>query len=165
MAYDKKFQVVNFDNSRPLLTLAAATGIIQSLTDDLATEGYYAVSMDVAIAAEQLDAADGPVDIWIKARDWTLAEFEEYLELATSFSRVDLRQKEIGRRGTTIKHIGMITPTELALNDGKVMRVKLGIYVPEGQSLDLVYYNSNDAVMTTGCIVSASGKMYGRWAS
>lgn len=162
---DKKFQVVNFENSRPLLTLAAETGIIQSLTDDLATEGYYAVSMDIAMAIENFDASDGPIDVWVKSRDWTLAEFGEYLLNATTFSRVDLRQKEIAARGRTIKHIGMITNAQPSLHDGDVKRIKLGLYIPEGQSLDLVYFNTNDALMTTGAIVNSSGKMYGRWAN
>ncbi len=162
---NSSFQVVNFENERPFLTLASDTGIIQSLTDDLASEGYYAISMDITAALEEIDAADGPIDLWIKSRDWTLAEFEEYLENPTTFSRVDLKQREIVARGRSIKHIGTLTPAVTVLNDGKPVRVKLGMYVPEGQSLDLVWYNSNDEVMVTGCIGSTSGKMYGRWAN
>ncbi len=62
-----------------------------------------------------------------------------------------------------MKHIGMIGAIEPNLNDGKPKRVKLGIYIAEGHTLDLVYYNSSTALLTTGAVVHASGKMYGRW--
>ncbi len=162
---NKNFQSVVFDNSRVLLTLAAATGLEQALTDDAASEGYYAISMDIALAMTGITAAEGPIDCWIMHSDWTLAEFEEYLELATGFDRGDMKSREIQARGKTMKHIGVLTSEEPALADGQIKRVKLGIYIAEGSTLDLIYYNSGAAPLTTGATVNASGKMYGRWTA
>ncbi len=160
---NKNFQSIVFESDRALLTLAATTGLEQALTDDTASEGYYAISMDISLNITGLEVGEGPIDCWVMQNDWTLAEFEAYLELATGFDRGNMQSREVQARGRTMKHIGMIGAIEPNLNDGKPKRVKLGIYIAEGHTLDLVYYNSSIALLTTGAVVHASGKMYGRW--
>ncbi len=165
MPFMGKFQPISISKSTALATLASETGLLTSLTTDPASEGYFTVSTDLNVSWDNPTAGEGAIDVWIADNDWTLAEIEEYVELATGFDRGDMKAQEIQRRGRSIRKVGSLTPEDNNLADGNVTRTKFRHYIAEGSTLQLMYYNAGPSALTTGSEISISGKMYGSWAN
>ncbi len=159
-----KFQPIQINKTLALGTLAQATGVLTSLTTDAASEGYWCVSMDLTAAWSAATAGEGAIEVYLADNDWSLAEVEEYIELATGFDRGDKKAQEIQARGRTIRYVGAVTPEDNSLNDGKPTRVKFRIYIAEGSTLALCFYNLG-AALTTGFSMDIAGTMYGNWAN
>ena len=49
------------------------------------------------------------------------------------------------------------------INDGRVIRQKLGFYLVEGTELVMWAHNKSGAVQTTGNLVRCYGEIYGNW--
>ncbi len=160
-----KFQPISISKSTALATLASETGLLTSLTTDAASEGYWCVSTDLNLSWDSPTAGDGSIDVYLADNDWSLAEIEEYIELATGFDRGDKKAQEIQARGRSIRKVGSLTPEDNNLNDGNVTRTKFRIYIAEGSTLALCMYNAGAAALTTGSEISVSGVMYGSWAN
>ncbi len=160
-----KFQPISISKSTPLLTLASETGLLTSLTTDAASEGYWCVSTDLNLSWDSPTTGEGSIDVYLADNDWSLTEIEEYIELATGFDRGNKKSQEIQARGRTIRKVGSLTPEDNNLNDGNVTRTKFRIYLAEGSTLALCFYNAGAAALTTGSEISVSGRMYGNWAN
>ncbi len=156
-----KFQPIGINRQSALTTLGAKTAQATPITTDGASEGYHAKSMDISVVWENPTTGEGPIDVWVIDNDWSITEFEEYLEQTTGFDR---GAQEIQARGRSMKHIGSLSPEENVLNGGDPLRVPLKLFIAEGHTLEFVMYNSGAAALTSGSVVNFSGKMWGNWA-
>jgi len=160
-----KFQPIKLSAQQALATLASETGLLGTITSDLASEGYWCVSLDLNISWDNAAVGDGAIDIYLANSDWTLAEVEEFIEITTGFQRGDKKGQEIQSRGRSIRKVGSLTPEVNNLNDGKATRIKFKQYIAEGDTLNFCFYNNAPAALTTGSTISWSGQMYGSWAN
>ncbi len=160
-----KFQPISISKSTALATLASETGLVTSLTTDAASEGYWTVSTDLNISWDNPTAGEGSIAVYLAHNDWSLAEIEEYIELATGFDRGDKKAQEIQSRGRSIRKVGSLTAEQNNLNDGKPTRTKFRQYIDEGNTLQLCFYNEGPSALTTGSEISVSGVMFGNWAN
>ncbi len=142
------------EDSGDLGTLATETGVV-SVFDETVNGRTQVSSIVVAVSAEDLADADGPLEVLVAHSDYTLVEIEEYIEATGSWNAGDMIQsKEVGRR--LIRSLGTVSPQEPAIADGRKMKYKLNWTLEQGQTLDMVVYN-HGAVLTTGCHVFLTG--------
>ncbi len=120
----------------------------------------WALSIDITASISDVTANEGPIVIGVAHSDYTAAEIEEWLEGVSSWITADKIRQEQSRR--KIRQIGVFDCTETAerLNDGRVLRVKLGFKLEDGTTLQFWAYNDGAAVMTTGALVSIKGKAF-----
>ncbi len=102
----------------------------------------------------------GPLIIGVAHSDYTDAEIEEWVELTTGWDGGDLVSREVARR--KIKRIGTFRmPNAVGessvLNDGKMIRTKLGWKLFEGDNLNFWVYNPGVTVATTSPDISVAG--------
>ncbi len=159
-----RFQPIQLSAQQAMATLASKTGLLGTITSDLASEGYWCVSLDLNVSWDGAAAGEGSMDLYLAHSDWTLVEVEEFIEITTGFDRGDKKGQEVQARGRSIRKVGSLTPEENNLNDGKPTRVKFKIFIPAGNTLNWVFYNNGNALLTTGSFMSWHGKMYGSWA-
>ncbi len=143
----------NIDLNANLGTLAGVTA--QAIpTADSVSERARCTSIDCVYALSNFTpTADvGPVVIGVAHGDYTQAEIEEWLELATGWDVADLVSREISSR--LIRRIGVFEDPDSAagvavLNDGKAIKTRLNWPLNSGQGLDFWVYNSGSAAFVT----------------
>ncbi len=145
-----------FDNSVTLGTLAANTGLLDR-TDSSVADRTYILSMEGVHSINGLDAAN-TVYLGVAHSDYSLAEVEEWIEAQGAWDEGDLVQQEISRR--KIRQIGVFTPEETALNEGKSLKTKLGFILNSGDGLNFWLYNPDAAGLTTGAEWTSLGHVW-----
>lgn len=143
------------DESVALSTLAAETGILAPT--DTVDDTSYLISTEMVFSIREHTAGQGPLVLYWAHSDYTLAEIEEFIELQTGWGQADEVSKEISRR--KVKLIGQFSGsgTEEILNDGRLLKTKVGFVVSESQGLNLVVYNGSGSTLTSGTIVEFKG--------
>ncbi len=143
----------NIDERQALATLAAATGVKNSI-DDSVDDSTWASSVEALWSVTGITDGDniGPIMVGYAHSDYTLAEIEEWIERSVSWSEANLIEREISQR--KIKRIGMFrnpdTPGQAALlNEGRMVKTKLGWVLNEGQTIALWYYNVGTAAFAS----------------
>ncbi len=143
----------NYKASQQLGTLAGNTGI-STLMDDEVEETCWVSSMLGTWSMQDVTPGTeiGPIGVFVSHGDYTLAEVEEWIENNKTWSTGDMVAQEIAKR--KIRQIGVFnlprdTNSTVTLNDGKLLRTKLGWYLQPGQKLRLTYYNMGDNAFAT----------------
>ncbi len=143
----------NIDLEADLGSLAAATAIAVP-TQDQVSERARCTSIDCTYALSDFTptAGVGPVIVGVAHGDYSQAEIEEWIELATGWDVSDLVSREISSR--LIRRIGVFEDPDSAagvavLNDGKPIKTRLNWPLNSGQGLDFWVYNSGSAAFVT----------------
>ncbi len=143
----------NIDLEANLGTLAGTT--LQAVpTTDQVSERTRLTSIDCSYSLSDFTpTADvGPVIVGVAHGDYSQAEIEEWVELATGWDVADLVSREISSR--LIRRIGVFETVGDAndvfvLNDGKPIKTRLNWPLESGQGLDFWVYNSGSAAFVT----------------
>ncbi len=144
-----------------LTTLAAKTGVKNAVTDVVTEPAWLSsVKASWALKNNTVTAGAGPILVGIAHVDYTLAEIEEWLENAQSWSVHDLRQQEIARR--KIRKVGIFPNLDelgsQVLNDGKPIRTKCGWMINTGDTIAIWAYNTGTtAIATSAPILHTEG--------
>ncbi len=143
----------NIDLNFNLGSLAAADVITQAVQDSV-SERSRITSVDAVYGLSNFTptADSGPLIIGVAHSDYTDAEIEEWIELATGWDVGDLQSREISSR--LIRRIGQFdSPADatafVALNDGKAIKTRLNWPLNSGQTLDFWVYNTGTAALAT----------------
>ncbi len=157
----KHFQVLPIDESIVLSTLAdngISTAAMQVLSQD-----FDIISADILCDITGLTEGDGPIEVGWAQSELTGAEILEYLD-ASPVSDVDVPAIEHAKR--RVRSLGVFSGSVGAesLNDGKPIRSRMFIHVPDGEELaDVWIVNRSGGPLTTGAVVHFQGKLYGNW--
>ncbi len=155
------FQVLPVDETLVLSTLAdngISTAAMQVLTQD-----YDIISADIICDITGLTEGDGPIEVGWAQSELTGAEILEYLDAAPT-SQVDVPAIEHAKR--RVRSLGSFSGSVGAesLNDGKAIRSRMFIHVPDGEELaDFWVVNRSGSPLTTGAEVHFQGKLFGNW--
>ncbi len=145
-----------FDNSVTLGTLAANTGLLDR-TDSSVADRAYVLSMEATHSIIGLAAGES-VQLGVAHSDYSLAEVEEWIENQGGWDEGDLVSQEINRR--KIRTIGVFTSEETALNEGRMLKTKLGFILNSGDGLNFYVYNPDAAGLTTGSEWTSQGHVW-----
>ncbi len=104
-------------------------------------------------------AGEGPIYFGVAHSDYTDAEIEEYLELASDVGILDPVDNEKANR--MIRFIGSFSGagTDESLNDGNPVKTKLNWPVGDAKQLNMWAYNRSGGALTTGCVVEVGGQI------
>ncbi len=144
-----------FDNSVTLGTLAANTGVLDAT--EIVAQRSFILSMEAAHSIIGLAAGES-VYLGVAHSDYSLAEVEEWIENQGGWDEGNLISQEINRR--KIRNIGVFTSEETALNEGKVLKTKLGFILNSGDGLNFFLYNPDAAGLTTGSEWTSLGHVW-----
>lgn len=139
-------------------TLNASTAIVSTL--DTVTERSYIASAWLLWSIRGATAGEGPIRVGLMHSDYTAAELEEYLEATNSWAEADLVAQEVSNR--RIREVGIFSNvgTEEVLNDGRMIKTKLGWILNAGQTIDVWAYNASGAQLATGQVVGTAGHVW-----
>ncbi len=143
----------NLDLDGDLGTLASRTAVLISTDTVIDRTLVSSVVATYSLSGVSIGNDIGPVEVGVAHSDYTLAEIEAYLELATSWNETDLLDKEVQSR--KIRRIGVFdSPVGGAggaymLNDGKPIKTKLNWIMTNGQGLNYFAYNLGTAAFST----------------
>ncbi len=143
----------NIDLEVPFTNLSGSS-LVKTDVQDVLTEAAYISSMKATWAMGEYTPVlnTGPILVGVAHSDYTAAEIEEWVELATGWDGGDKVSREIARR--QIRRVGVFeTPQAVEdqthLNDGKPIRTKIGWSLSTGQTLAVWVYNSGSAQVST----------------
>ncbi len=156
----RRYQRGVVNQTQVLTGLAAVTGIKQAFAG-LVTETTWVSSVKAQYFLSDFAAVAnaGPITVYLMHSDYTLAEFESYIEAlaATSWDISDKVSREIARRGRFIKMVGQFfyesghsVTDVLGISGGKPITTKLGWRLYTGDTVAVVYYNPGSAALTGG---------------
>ncbi len=153
------FRVLPFSVSAAAGALAngdLASTAIGSIVDDR----MWLMSLAGTFAARDFTAGEGPIVCGVAHSDYSAAEIEECLEAQAAWDQSDLVAREQAKR--KVRTIGTFANvlTSETLNDGKEMKIKLGWMAEVGMTLQFWTWNKSGAVLTTGGIFQADGRVY-----
>ncbi len=146
-------------------TLANRTGVLS--VGPTMTRGGRILSLRLQAAIQALTAGDGPHSLWLLSSDFSLAEFEAYVELNGPVTPSDKTAQEVSTRGRSIRYLGLLVPvgndavSALSLKDVSMSGFQ---WSEEGEAGGFQYcvYNEGKA-MTTGAICRISTQNFVEW--
>ncbi len=151
----------NLDVDFALGTLAAQT-LVSQLNADTVDERTRVTSIVATWALQGYTVTDnvGPIVVGVAHSDYSSAEIEAWVELATGWSEGDKVSQEVSNR--LIRRVGTFSPpldiASTALNDGRPVKTKLNWILNAGQNLRFWAYNQGSvAVGTTDPDVHITG--------
>ncbi len=143
----------NIDLTWSLGALAGADVITQAVQDAVEERAYLS-SIKATYSMKDLTITPdaGPLHMGVMHSDYTDAECEEWIELATGWAEGDLQSREVANR--KIRRIGSFEASGQALatqvlNDGKPITTKCGWVLTTGQNVRFWVYNSGTASLAT----------------
>ncbi len=138
----------------------AASDVAKGNLGSVLDQECWAISIDTIISTTNITAGDGPLLVGVAHSDYSAAEIEEWIEEASSWIKSNKIGQERARR--KIRTIGIFRGNldEEIMNDGRMLRTKLGFALEDGQTLAFWGYNQSDVVFTTGGTVNIHGKAY-----
>ncbi len=145
------------------LVALASNDVSLTAFPTLLDQEVYAISMDIIAALHGLTANEGSIVVGVAHSDYAATEIEEWFEAGTSWQKGDKVSNEQAAR--KCRMIGTFAQdsqagTKAYMNNGVVMRIKLGFVIEDGKGLSLWAYNEGVATLTTGAIVEIKGKAY-----
>ena len=154
------FQVLPVSGLLTLSTLAAEAIIavnIMAIDDD-----FWVQSCDLAWNMQGHTAGQGPLLVGINNGDLSVTEIGECIS-AVPASRSDIVEREEARR--PVRRVGIFPglSTDEALNDGKVIRTRIKMYLAQGTDLQMYAQNKSGGSLTTGTLIRVFGSIYGEW--
>ncbi len=143
-------------------TLAAKTLAVLAVSD-VVSERTYISSIDCLWSMIGKTVADnqGPIMVGVAHSDYTAAEIEAWIERTNSWKEADLVSREISSR--KIRRVGIFNEDvdlgTQVLNNGRIIKTKLGWILNSGQTIDVWAYNNGSVALgTTDPNVVVSGK-------
>ncbi len=141
------------DEDLSLSTLGAKT-LVKTNFDNTPQEELFVSSIQAAWSIAEFTGAnnDGPIMVGIAHSDYTVAEIEEYIENAASWSVGDKIAQEQAKRLVRIVGIFRRESSAVAgavLNDGKLIKTKLNWQLITGQTLAIWAYNLGSSALAT----------------
>ncbi len=160
-----RYHPVTVIESLGLSTLGGGSSIRGQLTADTATERYWANSVHLTASIADATAGEGPIDLWVCHSDLSTSEFDAFIANSTSFAAGNISSKEIQSRGKWAKHLGTIEldAASNVLEDGRLMKVKLGFMIETSQTIFLHAINQGGSTLTTGALAVAQGTLHGNF--
>ncbi len=148
-----------FQETVTLGTLAASTGILGVISDNVDEQAFY-LSVEATYALQGHTAGEGPIEVYACHSDYTLAEVEEFIENTQAWSKGDLISQEINKR--KIRYVGSFSGNEVAevLNDGNLLKTSLKFSGISGTSISFCCYNHDSGGLTTGTLVVIAGHVW-----
>lgn len=133
-------------------TLASRTAVLESTPTVVDTTRVTSIKVLYTLSGLTPAANSGPIMVGVAHSDYTLAEVEEFIELASSWSAANLINRE--RSNRLIRRVGVfeipaLSTESTTLNDGKAIRTKLNWRLSEGQGLNFWFYNLGEAALVT----------------
>ncbi len=122
----------------------------------------FMVSADLAWGIEGATAGEGPMVVGLAHNDYTAAEIEEAIEASASWDQGDRVANERRRRLVRIAGTFPLTVADEVLNDGRVLKTRLGFRVEIGQTLKVWAYNPTTGTIATGIVVNITGGINSR---
>ncbi len=121
---------------------------------DVVTEMARCTSIECSYALSDFTPTQnvGPLIVGVAHGDYSAAEIEEWVELATGWDVGDLVSREVSSR--LIRRIGIMEDVSDAegvavLNDGKPIKTRLNWQIQTGKTLDFWVYNSGSVAIVT----------------
>ncbi len=146
-------------------TLATKTGVI--VNGPAVTRGGKFLSTSIRGALRGLTAEEGPILYGIMNADFSLAELEEYLELAGPLTPNDKVSSERASRGQFIRVLGVAGPSLDQTTIRHVNHKMSGLKFAEtGESTggwEWWIYNLGAATLTTGSVLSLFCQHFVAW--
>ncbi len=141
------------DEDLSLGTLAAKT-LVKTNFDNTGQEELFCSSVVASWAIQEFTSAnnDGPIMVGLAHSDYTVAEIEEYIENAASWSVGDKIAQEQAKR--LVRIVGILRGTDSAtvgsrLNNGVPIKTKLNWQLITGQTLAIWAYNLGSSALAT----------------
>ncbi len=157
-----RLAVINVDES--IVLGALVDNSVISVDSDPFGREFYAISTDLYWGLDALTVGEGPIVVGVAHNDYTDVEMAETLNQTGMEDPGDKIAQERGRR--LVRRAGQFSgvASNQVLNDGKVLRTRIGFVLTDGFSLAFWAQNkSNSAPLTTGAAINVNGKIYGRW--
>ncbi len=106
---------------------------------------------------------EGPITVGYAHGDYTDTEIEEWYEGQNDILRGDKIAAEISQR--FIRRAGMFSGVAASetLNDGRSIKTRLNWVIAEGKTVRMWAYNGDVNALTTGTVLTCSGRMYMRF--
>ncbi len=156
-------QNVNLFHVQALGTVQSSTLVTTAMLAAGDNE-YRLLSLNGYWSIRGATAGEGPIICGVAHSDYSIAEIEEFLENETQLTRGDvIATREIGKR--LVRRIGQfsVIGTDEVLNDGLPVKVRLNWPMSEDSVPAIWAYNFSGAQLTTGAVVSFTGKMTIAW--
>lgn len=140
----------NIDLDFALGTLAAQDVVVSAVADAVVSRSII-TSIDCSYSLSGYTVTDnvGPIQVGVAHFDYSDAEIEEWIELATGWDGGNLQSQEVSNR--KIRSIGTIPMiTSLAaspLNEGRPIKTKLNWIIEPGQGLKFWAYNQGSVAV------------------
>ncbi len=138
-------------------------GVVSSANiTQFGTTKFKVVSTDLTWTSLGATPTEGPIQVGIGNADLSNTEMGEALD-AQPTSKADIVALERIRR--PVREVGAfaVVSANDVLNDGKPIRQKLVTVLDEGIELDVWARNKSGATLTTGHIITVTGRVYGYW--
>ncbi len=153
--------VLRVNSDFPMGT-ALAQAVVTSAITNIGGTRFRMVAADLYWAMHDHTANEGPVEVGLSNGDLTVTEIAEALD-ASPISPADIIALERARR--PVRRSGMFSEQAGdVLNEGKPIRTKFRTTADVGIEINAWARNLDDVSMTTGTIITVTGKIYGHWA-
>lgn len=154
---------VQLDSSLALSTLAL-NDVVSGDFIAAGDESFRLLNIQGLWSMRGITVGEGPVVFGVAHGDYSAAEIEECLEVATGLTRGDKVAKEQGDR--LVRRIGLFDASEAdqEINDGKPIHTRLNWHITEGQTIQMWAWNKSGAnPMTTGAVLLFQGSLTVKW--
>ncbi len=123
---------------------------------------HVVISADLNWSVRDLTPTEGPVEVGLSTNDLSITEIIESLDAVPS-GRDDVIALERTKR--PVREVGMFSgvAAEEVLNDGKPIRTRMGFRHSATTATNIFAVNRSGATLTTGGVVTVTGKLYVRW--
>ncbi len=129
---------------------------------DTVNERTWISSLRAVIGTRAFTAGEGPATLFVAHSDYSNTEIEEALEAITSWDRGDLVAREHANRKVRVIGQVLLAVAAETLNDGKPQRIRVGMLLEEGDTLQFGLLATSGAI-TTGGVLEITGHANG-WA-
>ncbi len=158
---NSKFFVYPVETTLSLGSLSADAVLLSALTAFGITK-VRLISADLTWSRKGATVNEGPVRVGLANNNLAIGEVAEKLD-ARPTSQTDIIAMERSRRPVRDAGAFQGENANETLNDGKVIRTKLGFVLDEGAELSIFVRNKSGASLTTGGVVQVQGKLYLAW--
>ncbi len=158
--YNSAFQAIPISSGVNLGTLADETAALVNLIS--IADDFWCQSIDGAWSIVNHTVGEGPLLVGYASGDLSAAEVGEAIN-ATPTARSDIINRERARR--PVRRVGVFPGIQAddVLNDGKVLRTTLKMYLAEGVDLNMFVFNASGSALATGAFCQVYGTLFGEW--
>ncbi len=126
------------------------------------TRGFYAVGCSLYWVIRDLTPGEGPIEVGVDHNDLSVGESAEALD-AEVVSPSNIIERERASRPVRRSGVFFGLAESEVLNNGKPIRTKMMFSLDPGFNARAWARNKSGAALTTGAIITVTGKMWGRW--